>query len=801
MPRRLQYLFFGLSPLALLAGVLLYIHNVEAHRPADLQTNLGRSQAIETARSLLSTLGVDTGNWAVYCAAGENKDLFRYLQNQPRDERERALAIAAPVRVQVLFEARDSDASAAVTLSLGGQLLAYDIRRSGLTEAQPTTEEASLRLAQAAAAEDPRLDNLFRAARPEIKTEDRKGSLVTRIYTWRSPLQALRELEVNLTVAIRGTRIVSRSLGATVDPDFAARNLHGTDTLIQLFGMGYVLFAAIVAIYSLVSYGRRATQKEVSHSRTLWIALLVSLFFIGFIYTSLDETVLASASASTANARSIIGFIIALVGSMVVGAGLLVGIAYGSGEGDVREAYPGKLTSLDALIVGKIFSWNVGKSIVTGAVFGSWFLLASQLLEAGFSGSSTSESLNATHFAFMKLPWLAMLIAQPALSILWVVIGLLQPLAFVTRYFRSKRTRIGLLVLFACLAASGALSARPSIAGVISSVVIGVPALLIPFFVYDLLTALSCTITVNFVGSLVGIEGTYPGSQVFIGSMAALAIATVLIELLAWWKGRVWTEEEVRPEYAGHIAERQSLEEEVLAAREAQLRLLPLSTPEIAGLSIFASCLPAKVVGGDFYDFFSLRDGRLGIFIAEGGNRGLASALMIALAKGFLMFTATRPYSPAEIILKLEATLGSLLEGSIVTTTLAYAVIDRDRGRLTYARTGAYPKILVTRRRGPVSHREWEVSIPDSDRKNPIWEGEATLLEGDTVVMYTDGVGRRVEEHRIRKLAEEQPDAQSLHTTLLASLGAHSATERDDDLTSIVIGCTQTGVGALEGVA
>ena len=353
-------------------------------------------------------------------------------------------------------------------------------------------------------------------------------------------------------------------------------------------------------------------------------------------------------------------------------------MAYGSGEGDVREAYPGKLTSLDAFIVGKIFSRNVGKSICIGVVCGTWFLLVGQAVELGFGGASASETLNATHFAFMKMPWLVVLIVQPALGIVWLVIGLLQPLAFVTRYFRSPRTRIGLLVLFACMAASGAFSARPSAAGLVSSMLVGVPALLIPFFAYDLLTALSCMVTVNFVGSVVGIEGTYAGSKVFIESMAALAIVTVLIELLAWWRGRVWTEEEVRPEYARHIAERQSLERR--GARRARGPTAAVHRSRRLRSRGFRFSLPAcppRVVGGDFYDFSLYGDGRLGIFIAEGGNRGLASALMIALAKGFLMFTATRPYSPAEIILKLEATLGSLLEGSIVTTTLAYAVVDR----------------------------------------------------------------------------------------------------------------------------
>src|SRR5207248_10259744 len=116
-------------------------------------------------------------------------------------------------------------------------------------------------------------------------------------------------------------------------------------------------------------------------------------------------------------------------------------------------------------------------------------------------------------------------------------------------------------------------------------------------------------------------------------------------------RGREYRDEEVRPLYARHIAERQLLEAEMAAAREAQLHLLPKSVPNIAGLSISAACIPARIVGGDFYDFFPLANNRLGVFIAEGSNRGVGSALNIALAKGFLMHTVRRNLSPHEVLL------------------------------------------------------------------------------------------------------------------------------------------------------
>ena len=572
--------------------------------------------------------------------------------------------------------------------------------------------------------------------------------------------------------------------------------------------MAYSLFFALVAIYSIAAYGRRATQKEVSHSRTLLLSLLVFVFFTGTILTGYDTTFLQT---SDQGITIPIGFIYTVIVLALAGASLLVGIAYGSGEGAVREAYPGKLTSLDALVLGKVFSRNVGASVLVGMAFAAWFLLLTELLRLAVAGRSAMEGLNSVRLPFMGTPWVSFMFVLPAVGLLFVIGGLVQPLAFVTRFFTNPSIRMPLLIVFAAIAASGAATARPSLGSLLIAILVSVPCLLVPFFTFDLLAALVSCIAVQFVNSLVSVTVLYPRWTSFSARMIAIAGAILIMQFWAWRRGRNWREEEVRPEHARHIAERQALEGEVAAAREAQLRLLPQAPPEIPGLSIHASCLPARVVGGDFYDFFQLSEGRLGIFIAEGGNRGLASALTIALAKGYLMHTVRRHFSPTQVVQRLEATLGGILEAGVARTTVAYAVVDMRNGLLSYARTGTYPKVVVAPSEGSAILSERELETHGVNRTVPIWEGETRLEEGDSIVLYTDGIARRIasrsatlQQDWIVSLAKEQPDAQCLHSSLFEFVGAGTGKavhELEDDLTAIVVRCMRIETAYMEGVA
>ena len=191
------------------------------------------------------------------------------------------------------------------------------------------------------------------------------------------------------------------------------------------------------------------------------------------------------------------------------------------------------------------------------------------------------------------------------------------------------------------------------------------------------------------------------------------------------------------------------MQAEVSAAREAQKRLMPISLPRTPYFSIAASCLPAFEVGGDFYDLFEMGPGKIGVLIAEGGGKGLGSALSIAFAKGFLMpkimGERRSDDSPGEIIYGLQDRLTARIAEKEAVVGIAYAVIDASDGTLRYARTADYPSILVGTSNALVRPEEKErrfVSKLGTGEAIRLIEGSFSLQPGDSLILFTDGIAR-----------------------------------------------------------
>src|SRR4029078_6723519 len=95
-------------------------------------------------------------------------------------------------------------------------------------------------------------------------------------------------------------------------------------------------------------------------------------------------------------------------------------------------------------------------------------------------------------------------------------------------------------------------------------------------------------------------------------------------------------------------AEKKRLEEELRIARQIQMSLLPRGPIEVPVLAIPALCVPAREVGGDYYDFFNVGDRRIGVLIADVSGKGTSAALYLAELEGLMLsltesYTATRP--------------------------------------------------------------------------------------------------------------------------------------------------------------
>jgi sigma-B regulation protein RsbU (phosphoserine phosphatase) len=175
------------------------------------------------------------------------------------------------------------------------------------------------------------------------------------------------------------------------------------------------------------------------------------------------------------------------------------------------------------------------------------------------------------------------------------------------------------------------------------------------------------------------------------------------------------------------------------------MSLLPKDRVNVPGLSIAALCLPANEVGGDYYDFIPLSDGRLAILIADVSGKGTSAALYMAELKG-LSLSLSRMYdSPRLLLIEANKILAANLD-SRSFITMVYAVIDVKNKKMTYARAGHNP-ILQLSSNG--DRPRAQVLAPDgmglaldrgSQFEKILEEESIPLVQGDLFLFFTDGV-------------------------------------------------------------
>jgi sigma-B regulation protein RsbU (phosphoserine phosphatase) len=195
-------------------------------------------------------------------------------------------------------------------------------------------------------------------------------------------------------------------------------------------------------------------------------------------------------------------------------------------------------------------------------------------------------------------------------------------------------------------------------------------------------------------------------------------------------------------------AEKERLEQELRVAREIQRSLLPQDSLRVDGLSVTAHCEPARQVGGDYFDYFELGGGRVGIIIADVAGKGTSAALYMAELKGLMLSLSQLHSSPRDLLIAANALIAKHLDArSFITMT--YVVIDTRARTMTHARAGHCP--LMYRPGAGASCRRVQVLVPDGlvlglridsgAHFNKLVREVVTPLEpGDLVLLYTDGI-------------------------------------------------------------
>ena len=183
--------------------------------------------------------------------------------------------------------------------------------------------------------------------------------------------------------------------------------------------------------------------------------------------------------------------------------------------------------------------------------------------------------------------------------------------------------------------------------------------------------------------------------------------------------------------------QREKMTREAEEARTIQQALLPRTSPLIPGFIVSGLSLPAGAVGGDWYDFIPLEDGRWGLVLADVSGKGMAAALLMSATRGMLRSLARIGSSPGEVLTRLNnMLLEDFPDGRFVT--MVYAELDPAKRTLKLANAGHLPPLLVE----PAGYRwiQSEQGLPLGVAVSKFSEIEIPLNEGSRVAFYSDGI-------------------------------------------------------------
>lgn len=204
--------------------------------------------------------------------------------------------------------------------------------------------------------------------------------------------------------------------------------------------------------------------------------------------------------------------------------------------------------------------------------------------------------------------------------------------------------------------------------------------------------------------------------------------------------------------------ERAHLEHQLHVARLIQQTLLPKDAPDLPGWRLSGHYQPAHAVGGDFYDFLPLADGRLGLIIGDVTDKGVPAALLMATTRSLMRTIAQRVSSPGEVLRQVNDLLGREIPAKMFVTCL-YAVLDPTTGRLQYANAGHNLPYRTRSGNGEVAElRATGMPLglmPDMRYE----EKETTIRPGECLVFYSDGL---VEAHNPQREMFGNPRLQSM---------------------------------------
>ena len=241
-----------------------------------------------------------------------------------------------------------------------------------------------------------------------------------------------------------------------------------------------------------------------------------------------------------------------------------------------------------------------------------------------------------------------------------------------------------------------------------------------------------------------------------------------------------------------------ALQNELDVASKMQQSILPTSFPTTAEFEVYGNMVPARNVGGDFFDLIPMENGRLGLSVADVSDKGVPAALFMMSSRTLLKGSAIGMGAPGNVLSEVN-TLLTENNDTMMFVTLVYALYEPETGTLTYA-NGGHCNPLVVHPNGSSTELALTGGValgvmPDLEYR----EDSTTLNPGETLVLYTDGVseamngeGEEFGVERLQQLFANQPPTSAKMATeaiMQAVSDFAGGTPQSDDVTCLVLRC------------
>ncbi len=261
-----------------------------------------------------------------------------------------------------------------------------------------------------------------------------------------------------------------------------------------------------------------------------------------------------------------------------------------------------------------------------------------------------------------------------------------------------------------------------------------------------------------------------------------------------WSEGSGWAQV-TQARLEQELRERERIEQDLRVARSIQQASLPKEVPALEGWQLSPFYQPAREVGGDFYDFHLLSDGRLGLVVGDATGKGVPAALVMSSTRSMLRALArASDYSAGEVLEQVNDLLVTDIPPNMFVTCF-YAILVRESGRLVYANAG-HDLPYLHRSNGEAEELRAR-GMPLGLMPGMSYEEKEIILEaGEAALFYSDGL---VEAHdpkgemfgfpRLRALIAEHGEERYLGNLLLEELYSFvgEGWEQEDDITLLTL--------------